>query len=82
MLQRRWRYGSTAQGRKRGRGRAGELRIGRADGDEQRRGQTETEEGEEEAAAHIFAPKPSFLDALKGEACILLDFASVLKTGR
>ena len=62
-------------------GRAGELRIARgADGDEQRRGQTETEEGEEEAAAHIFAPKPSFLDALGHETGVHLDFASLLKT--
>lgn len=72
-----------AREEKREGGLEGELRIGRADGDEQRRGQTETEEeGEEEAAAHIFAPKPSFLDALgRHEAGVHLDFASVLKTG-
>ena len=78
-----WFNGAREQ--KRGRGRAGELRIARgADGDEQRRGQSETEEegeeGEEEAAAHIFAPKASFLDALGGEAGVHLDFASLLKT--
>ena len=67
MLQRRWRYGSTAQGRKREEGKReggleSELRIGlpeeqmvtNREEDRQKR----REEGEEEAAAHIFAPKP------------------------